>query len=78
MRFGAYGHLEDDDPLFGGIEPCEICKVAVKHNYGALRMATALVVAIENEQANERTADGRPIVSSLGVAIRDAIERGCF
>ena len=74
MQFGTYGHLEEHDPLFGGIEPFEVCRAAIKHDFGALRLATALVVAIEEDDAKKR----RKISSPLAISIRAAIERGDF
>lgn len=77
--FGAYDLIEKQDPLFGGLSPNAICETAVRHTYGALRLATALVRAIESKDALRPLVDGkRPLPSSLGVSIRAAIERGDF
>lgn len=71
--FGQYDHLDSAAPVFGWLGLGYVCDVAVKANYGAVRLATALVRAIEARDANE----GRP-PSTLGAGLRRVIESNGF
>lgn len=72
--FGQYDHLEKDAPLFGEwVTPDTIAHVAAKANYGAARLVTALVRAIESRDLR----DGR-LSSTLGAGLRKLIESGAF
>lgn len=72
-RFGQYDHLESATPVYSWISLDTVCNVAVKANYGAVRLATALVRAIEKRDAE----DGR-LKSTLGTGLRRVIECGAF
>lgn len=71
--FGQYDHLDSDAPVFGWLGLGYVCDVAVKANYGAVRLATALVRAIEKRDEG----DGR-FQSTLGAGLRRLIESGAF
>ena len=71
--FGQYDHLDSANPVFGWLGLGHVCDVAVKANYGAVRLATALVRAIEARDAKE----GR-LRSTLGERLRCVIEGGAF
>lgn len=72
-RFGQYDHLDSVNPVLGWLGLGYVCDVAVKANYGAVRLATALVRAIEARDAKE----GR-LRSTLGERLRCVIEGGAF
>lgn len=71
--FGQYDHLDSANPVLGWLGLGYVCDVAVKANYGAVRLATALVRAIEARDAKE----GRP-PSTLGAGLRRVIESNGF
>lgn len=71
--FGQYDHLESATPVFGWLGLDHVCYTAVRANYGAVRLATALVRAIEARDA----ADSRP-PSTLGAGLRKLIEHKAF
>lgn len=71
--FGQYDHLEKDAPVFSWIELATVCRVAAKQNYGALRLATELVRAIE-----ARDIEQHRLPSTLADRLRAVIEGGAF
>lgn len=71
--FGQYDHLESVTPVFGWLGLEHVCYTAVKANYGAVRLATALVRAIEARDV----AESRP-PSTLAAGLRKVIEHKAF
>lgn len=71
--FGQYDHLESASPVFSWISLATVCRVAARANYGAVRMVTELVRALEARDSE----DSRP-PSTLAARLRAVIEGGAF
>ena len=71
--FGQYDHLESAIPVFDWISLEHVCSTAVRANYGAVRLATGLVRAIESRDTKEQRSP-----SALGVGLRKLIESDVF
>jgi len=74
--FGNLNHLEKLDPLFGFVSPEQVCAAAVEKNYGAKRLATALVLAIEAKDLSDNRDRSR--LSTLAAGLRELLESGAY
>lgn len=74
--FGQYDHLEAESPVYSWIDLTTVCNVAVLANYGAVRLATSLVRALEARDAADAAVGRRP--STLAAGLRAVIEGGAF